>query len=116
MSDYERRLAAAQAELDGLGLKAQVPGPTTARLLRMAGHDPRPWPYLPLHLRLLAYGVPFGVVWIVVNALFGWRGILQDPSQFLASTLLGIPLYTLFMGLLERRRWCGKGLSRWEEL
>ncbi|MFD2173582.1 DUF6404 family protein [Rhodobacter lacus] len=116
MSEHERRLAAAQAEMKAAGLSARPLSHAAIRLMQMVGEEPRPWPYLPLHLRLIAYGLPFGLVWIVVNIVFGWRGILDDPTIFLTSTLLGIPIYTLLMGLIEQQRWCRKGLSRWEEL
>lgn len=116
MSEYERRLAAAQAEMKAAGLRAPQMSAVAIRLLTFIGQEPRPWPYLPLHLRLLIYGLPFGLVWIAVNLVFGWQGILNDPTIFLASTLLGIPVYTLLMGLVEQQRWCRKGLSRWEEL
>ncbi|SOC03037.1 DUF6404 family protein [Rhodobacter maris] len=116
MSEHERRLAAAQAEMKAAGLRARPLSPVAIRLMQLVGQEPRPWPYLPLHLRLLAYGLPFGLVWITVNAVFGWRGIVADPTIFLASTLLGIPIYTLSIGLIEQQRWCRKGLSRWEEL
>ncbi|PTV96079.1 hypothetical protein C8J27_103412 [Rhodobacter aestuarii] len=116
MSEYERRLAAAKAELDSVGLKAPRMIPGMPFLLRMLGESPRPWPYLPLHLRLLAYGIPFALINFVVNVLWHWTSFRQDPTIILAMSLIAIPLFTLLMGFLERMRWCRKGLSRWEEL
>jgi hypothetical protein len=115
MDDTQRRLAAAQAELAAAGLTAP-PSRVLLLVLQTLGTEPRPWPYLSLGVRMLAYAIPFALSWTVLNYFLLWKDRPVQPGEAVVSTVMAVALFSMLMAGYELRRWQSVKLSRWEDL
>ncbi|WP_220033776.1 DUF6404 family protein [Rhodobacter viridis] len=115
MEDYQRRLAAARAELEALGLRG-LPHPIQDRVMRLFGGEARPWPYLPLGVRMSAYAIPYAFIWTAANFFLRWKDRPIEPGEAVVSTVMTVALFSMLMLGYELRRWQSVKLSRWEDL
>lgn len=115
MEDYTRRLDAARRELEAAGLRG-LPHPIQDRIFRLFGGEARPWPYLPLGVRMMAYAIPYALIWTSANFFLRWQHRPVELGEAVVSTVMTVALFSMLMLGYELRRWESAKLSRWEDL
>ncbi|MDF3416286.1 hypothetical protein HKX54_17585 [Sulfitobacter sp. M57] len=116
MTEYDRKFAAALAELQATDMWDTNYNPPLLRVQRRLGWSARPPHYAPFWRIWSGYALWFGLVWGVAMWFIIWRGQGFSPASAAgAAALAGIIFGGLMAGYFARARHRYK-LSRWEEL
>jgi hypothetical protein len=114
--DFDRRLAAAKAEMAAKGRKPSHTYPLAYRLMHQWGRQARPPHYQGFARLWLSNGLFFSLIWGAMMYFLTWR----DQGMPLAtaaemSILAGLLFGAMAAGFTRYKR-KKNGLNRWEDL
>lgn len=115
-ADYERRYAAAVAEMQRAGVRRWIGEPPQVRLMRRMGFRPRPPHYQSFMSVMLKMWLSFSIFWGAGMYLVRWQYSAQSLSIALPITLIAGWLYGMGMASVHLQAIRRLRLSRWEDL
>ena len=115
-SDFDRRYAAAQAEMAKAGVKPGSANPPLLWLAALLGLRIRPVPYQGVLASILSFGLFFALVWSGIMYLWVWRGQAMPVLLVVNLAVLAGLIFGSLMTALTRFQNRGKPLSRWQDL
>ena len=115
-ADYERRYAAAVAEMQRAGISRWNGEPPEVRLMRRLGLRPRPRHYQSFMSVMLQNWLGFSLVWGAVMYLGQWKYSGQWLFIAFGITLIAGLLYGIGMASVHSQAVRKHRLSRWEDL
>lgn len=115
-TDYERRYAAAVAEMQRAGISRWNGEPPELRLARRLGLRPRPHHYQSFMSVMLQMWLCFSLVWGAGMYLVQWQYSGQSLFIAFGITLIAGLLYGMGMASVHSQAVRKHRLSRWEDL
>ena len=116
MSEYERKFAAAMAELEATDMWKSNHTPPVLRSLRSMGVQARPPHYAPFWSVVAIYALWFGVCWGALMWIFSWS---EEDFTVLAavgaSAVAGV-IFGVCMAIYYARGRKKHGLTAWDAL
>lgn len=116
MSEYDRKLQAAQAEMAQAGVRPKDLNPLLLRGLRKIGLTPRHPYYAAFTTNALIMGGYFGICWGALMWLFFWRSQDMPASMVIILALLAGTFFGLIMAWFYARKHKQLRLSDWRAL
>ncbi|MEM9967057.1 MAG: DUF6404 family protein [Pseudomonadota bacterium] len=116
MTEYERKFAAATAELAQTKMWPGACMPLSTRLMRRLGLPVRPPHYTAFGFMVLSAGLRFAVVWGAIMWVLRWQPHGFAPTSALGASLLIGLIFGLIIASMyrrDRRLW---RLSAWRSL
>lgn len=114
--DFERRYAAALAELSAAGITRRQSHPPLLRLLALFGIKSPPLQYQSFMRLFLSFGVFFGLFWGLFMYFILWRPMNYPLWLCYTGAALAGLLFGLIMALAQILSGKRKKLSRWNDL
>jgi hypothetical protein len=116
MTEYQRRIVAAENEMTNARVLPAHAKPLLFRLLRFAGWRARP----PLYQSFLGIAfqtaISFGLLWGSLAYFVFWRPTGNEVIEMLVGIWIGMMLYGMMLALFTTRRAKTLGLSDWDDL
>lgn len=116
MTEYERKLAAAMAEMAQTTMKRSNYNPPALRLQQRLGWEARPPHYATFWRITLGYALWFGTVWGIAMWFLSWRSAGFTVLAAVGAAALAGVLFGLIMAAYYKRAGRKHQLSRWEDL